>query len=55
MRTIEEQRVALDCVALALSNGRDLTDAEAFYAFVTGERQDDAKLKLDAVDAAFRT
>ena len=49
MRSIEDQRIALDCAALALQHGRDLADAERIYAFVTGQDVDDAKRKLDAV------
>lgn len=52
MRSIEEQRVALDCAALAFQHGRDLGEAAKIYAFVTGEEVDDAKRKLDAVREA---
>lgn len=43
MRSLEEQRVALDCVALALQHGRELADAEAIYAFVTGKDADEKR------------
>lgn len=46
MRDIEEQRIALECLKLAEG---DLGLADAFIAFVTGEEQDDAKSKLNAV------
>lgn len=55
MRSIEDQRVALDCAALALQHGRDLADAAQIYAFVTGKDEDDAKRKLDAVSEVIRS
>jgi len=55
MRTPEEQRLALDCLALALYNGRDLAEAARYYAFVTGEDADDAKRKLSAVQNALKS
>jgi len=53
MRDPEEQRVALECLALANNPGIPaevvVQRAAAFYAFVTGTDVDDAKRKLDAV------
>lgn len=55
MRDYEQQHIALECLKLAAS-GRITGDgpinmAERFYAFVTGEDEDGAKAKLDAVRA----
>jgi len=56
MRSIEEQRVALDCLKLAdnpHARAEVVTErAAAFFAFVTGRDVDDAKRKLDAVREA---
>lgn len=53
MRSIEQQTVALECLRLACSREfgtlYGIDAAEKFYAFVTGQEQDDAKRKLDAV------
>jgi hypothetical protein len=56
MRSPEEQRVALDCLALAQGTSQHLEHpseiinrAQAYFAFVTGTAADDAKAKLDAV------
>lgn len=46
MRSPEQQEVALRCVDLACGN---IDYAKDIYAFVTGQEQDDAKRKLDAV------
>lgn len=52
MRSPEQQAIALECARLACSREFNLSVgevAEWLYAFVTGQEQDDAKRKLDAV------
>jgi len=46
MRSPEQQEIALRCVGLANGN---VEQAQRIYAFVTGQEQDDAKRKLNAV------
>lgn len=59
MRSIEEQRVAFDCLKLAdnqHARAEVVTErAAAFFAFVTGQDVDDAKRKLDAVREVITT
>lgn len=56
MRDIEQQRIALECLKLAQDGSGDaggiVTRAEAFYAFVTGS--ENANAKLAAVRDAVR-
>lgn len=57
MRDEQQQRIALECLKLAVTNADvmhldPLENAARFYAFVTGEDADDAKAKLAAVREA---
>lgn len=56
MRDIEEQQIALDCLRLAhkphASASTNVDRAAAYLAFVTGQDEDGARAKLDAVRIA---